>query len=339
MCMPTPPMPHCGLPVVDDSVAGAAGASRAPRGPSLVEPGISSVRRLFPRSEKGLSDQWISGESMVATRAAKAKEGGEASGLRKVSVVVPTYNETLNLRPLTERLFAAAKEASLEVELFFADDESEGSAESAKIVEKLAWEGYCVRLETRKRSEGRGLSSAVLLGFSKATHDVCVCMDADLQHEPESVPAVCAPVLDGAADFAIGSRHTGDGGIGFEWSLARRVISKGATLLAYPLSRSTDPMSGFFCVHKATLARGTCNPLGFKIALEVMVRCRCATIVDVPITFRERNEGESKLSAKQNVEYLMQLASLYCFAYKKALALLFALLVAAVAVLANALLN
>ena len=184
------------------------------------------------------------------------------------------------------------------------------------------------------------------------------------------VPAVAGPVLRGEADFAIGSRNVGEGGIGFEWSLARRVISKGATLLAAPLTRSTDPMSssrargvppsslslspararagaagrgsrwllfwfaapgrlaslvsafekgaerrllraravasfslsrehvrslflsafrsGFFCVTRARLdeGRAVCNPLGFKIALEIMVRCRCQTVVDVPITFR-----------------------------------------------------
>ena len=238
---------------------------------------------------------------------------------KQVSVVVPTYNETLNLRPLTERLFKATRAAALDVDLLFADDESVGSVESAAIVAALRGEGYAVRLETRARSAGRGLSSAVLLGFSRAAHDVCVCMDADLQHEPEAVPAVCAPVLDGAADFAIGSRNTGDGGIGFEWSLLRRLISKGATLLAYPLTASTDPMSGFFCVRKQTLARGDPNPIGFKIALEIMVRCGCSAVVDVPITFRERTAGESKLSPKQNVEYLQQLASLYLFAYRKTL--------------------
>ncbi|KAH8061836.1 dolichyl-phosphate beta-D-mannosyltransferase [Aureococcus anophagefferens] len=190
------------------------------------------------------------------------EDADEPAAAAAVSVVVPTYNETLNLRPLTERLFKATRAAALDVDLLFADDES---------------------------------------------------------HEPEAVPAVCAPVLDGAADFAIGSRNTGDGGIGFEWSLLRRLISKGATLLAYPLTASTDPMSGFFCVRKQTLARGDPNPIGFKIALEIMVRCGCSSVVDVPITFRERTAGESKLSPKQNVEYLQQLASLYLFAYRKTL--------------------
>mmetsp|Transcript_33292 Transcript_33292/g.103153 ORF Transcript_33292/g.103153 Transcript_33292/m.103153 type:complete len:280 (+) Transcript_33292:505-1344(+) len=253
---------------------------------------------------------------MVATRRHRFSETGEVPDAKpQLSVVVPTYNETANLRPLTERLFKATREAGIECELAFADDESAGSAESAKIVETLAKEGYVVRLATRKRSEGRGLSSAVLLGFGAAEHGVVLCMDADLQHEPEAVPAVAAPVLEGRADFSVGSRNVGAGGVGFEWSAVRRAISAGATALALPLTKSTDPMSGFFCTTKKALARGTPRPVGFKIGLEIMVRCDCSRVVDVPITFREREAGESKLSAKQNVEYLIQLSQLYLFAY------------------------
>ena len=152
-----------------------------------------------------------------------------------------------------------------------------------------------MRLETRARSAGRGLSSAVLLGFARAKYDTVLCMDADLQHEPESVPDVAAPVLDGRADFSVGSRHVGGGGVGFEWNVVRVIISAGATLLARPLCASTDPMSGFFCTTKQVLANGEPRPLGFKVGLEVMVRCRCTSVEDVPITFRERTAGESKL--------------------------------------------
>jgi len=72
-------------------------------------------------------------------------------------------------------------------------------------------------------------------------------------------------------------------------------------------------MSGFFCTTKDVLARGrdNINPIGFKIALEVMVRCRCTKQQDVAITFREREAGESKLTMKQNIQYLEQLAALY----------------------------
>jgi len=235
-----------------------------------------------------------------------------------VSVVVPAYDETPNIRPLTLRLFAATRAAGIDAELIIADDESAGSEATRCEVDALAAEGYCIRLNARKRSQGRGLSSAVMLGFQQATHPVLLCMDADLQHEPESVPALAAPVLSSDADFSVGSRNTGGGGLGFEWSLLRRIISGGATALAWPLSSSTDPMSGFFCLSKPTLARGASsgiNATGFKIGLELMVRCRCTRVRDVPITFKERLAGESKLSMKQNVLYVRQLSRLYLFKF------------------------
>ncbi|KAF4727558.1 hypothetical protein FOZ62_003553 [Perkinsus olseni] len=146
-----------------------------------------------------------------------------------------------------------------------------------------------------------------------AKYDTMVCMDADLQHEPESVPVVADPVLRGEAEFTVGSRYCRDGGIGFHWSLIRRIISEGATFLAIGVSKSSDPMSGFFCTTKEVFNRGKdkCNPIGFKIGLELMVRCKANPVVDVPITFQERVAGESKLSMKQNVQYVEQLASLY----------------------------
>ena len=100
---------------------------------------------------------------------------------KSLSVVVPTYNEVGNIRPLTERLFKATRAAGLAVDLLVMDDESEGTAATETIVAALAAEGYPVRIHVRRRGEGKGLSSAVLLGFDKAAHDVVLCMDADLQ--------------------------------------------------------------------------------------------------------------------------------------------------------------
>merc|ERR1719231_122171 len=110
-----------------------------------------------------------------------------------------------------------------------------------------------------------------------------LCMDADLQHEPEAVPSVAGPVLNGDVEFTIGSRHVEGGGLGFEWAFHRRLISAGATALCRPLTACTDPMSGFFCTTKEVLsrARDSINPVGFKIALEIMIRCRCKKTQDV----------------------------------------------------------
>lgn len=253
------------------------------------------------------------GSGVRARATAQESSSAVETPLKELSVIVPTYNEVENVRPLCERLFKAMKGAGLTAEMLIVDDESPGSNQTEEIVKELAKEGHPVRIHCRKRSEGRGLSSAVLLGFSKATYRTILCMDADLQHEPESVPDVAGPVLQGEAEFSVGSRHVEGGGVGFEWSAFRRVVSRGATLLAWFVARSTDPMSGFFCTRKEVLQRGVArvNPIGFKIGLEIMVRCECNPVQDVAITFQERNAGESKLSAKQYKLYVEQLASLY----------------------------
>ena len=244
---------------------------------------------------------------------AKAPPAMSGAKTNQLSIVVPTYDEVPNIRPLTERVFATTRKAGLEAELLFVDDESKGSAETVKIVESLQSEGFPVRIHARKKVEGSGLSSAVLLGFEKAKYNAMLCMDADLQHEPESVPTVAGPILNGEADFCVGSRNIGGGGIGFEWSIVRRIISQGATALAMLLSSSTDHMSGFFATTKDLVNRGkeTCNPIGFKIGLELMVRGRAAKVVDAPITFQNREAGESKLSFKTNILYVQQLIALY----------------------------
>ena len=250
-----------------------------------------------------------------APRASPSRVSPRLSVVGGLSVIVPTYNETANIRPLCERLFTSMKKenSKLPVELLFVDDESVGTKKTIDIVNQLEKEGFAVKIHSRKKSEGRGLSSAVLIGFQKAQYDTILCMDADLQHEPEAVYSVAKPVLDKVAEFTVGSRNVAGGGMGFDWAIHRRILSSGATMLAYGVSKSSDPMSGFFCTAKSVLNRGIkkINPIGFKIGLEVMARCRANPVVDVPITFQSRVAGESKLTMKQNIYYVQQLVSLY----------------------------
>lgn len=236
-----------------------------------------------------------------------------------ISIVIPTYNEVENVKPLCERLFKTlrAELPNTPSELLLVDDESVGSEETERIVKQLAEQKYPIRIHRRYKKEGRGLSSAVILGFKKAKYDILVSMDADLQHEPESVPAVLNPVLQKEVEFTVGCRYMGGGGIAFDWNLKRRVMSIVATALAWGVTSSRDPMSGFFCVRKMTLIRGIrdLNPIGFKIGLEVMARCR-TSVRDVPIMFQERLHGESKLDASTQIQYLYQLGQLYWARYQ-----------------------
>ncbi|UCG16951.1 MAG: polyprenol monophosphomannose synthase [Phycisphaerales bacterium] len=227
----------------------------------------------------------------------------------RVSIIVPTYREADNLRPLTRRVFEALREARLDAELIIVDDNScDGSAE---IVDELRAQ-YPVRIVVRTTE--RGLSSAVLRGFAEARHDILVVLDADLSHPPEMIPELVRCIDRGHADFVIGSRYVTGAHIEASWSFLRRLNSRVATLLARPLTPARDPMSGFFALSRATLSRAApLDPIGYKIGLELMVKARCRTCVEVPITFADRTAGASKLTFAQQVRYLRHLMRLYRF--------------------------
>jgi dolichol-phosphate mannosyltransferase len=205
------------------------------------------------------------------------------------SVVVPTYKEKLNLRPLITRTFAALDKTRLKgkTELLVVDDNSrDGSQEE---VEALAREGFPCRIIVRTAE--RGLSSAVIRGFEEAQgSEALLCMDADLQHPPEKVPELLLAVLDGKHEFVIGTRYAGaelsvDKACSpacflvcllltlQDWPLHRRVISWGARLLARPLSPLSDPMTGFFALTRRTWTRGrkSVSPVGFKVMLRSFI--------------------------------------------------------------------
>merc|ERR1719270_875362 len=107
---------------------------------------------------------------------------------KELSVIVPTYAESLNVRPLCERLFKALRAEKFTAELLLVDDDSGADTVKTKaLVKELASEGYPIRAYWRTKDEGSGLSSAVVKGFKIAKYDTLLCMDADLQHEPERV--------------------------------------------------------------------------------------------------------------------------------------------------------
>jgi len=225
----------------------------------------------------------------------------DGKGLKSsVTVVVPTWNEAANLPELVRRICASLPE----VEVLVVDDASkDGTPDVARELGKT----FPVRII--ERSGERGLSTAVLRGIREASHDLCVIMDADLSHPPESIPMMTRAVRDGA-DVAVGSRYTRGGAIE-AWPLLRRLTSRAGTLLARPLTPVRDPMSGFFCLRRSLLDGVALQPLGFKILLEILARTRTRKTAEVPIRFEDRAKGASKFGSQQRREYLLQLRSLY----------------------------
>lgn len=243
----------------------------------------------------------------------------------ELSIIVPTFREARNIPILVPRVFDALAAAGWRAEMIIVDDNSCDGTEEA--VAELA-QRYPVRVITRRGE--RGLSSAVLRGFDEARAELLLVMDADLSHPPERVPAVADAVRSGGADFCIGSRYVSGGTTADDWGLDRQLNSRVATWLARPLTRVRDPMAGFFCLRRDTWKRAAkLNPIGYKIALELLVKCRCRNAVEVPIVFSDRLYGESKLTTRQRIEYLRHLAALYRFKFPWLLPALIALLAAA----------
>lgn len=231
------------------------------------------------------------------------------------SIVVPAYKEGGNLEQLTKRVFAACDANGFKgkLELIIVDDNSrDGSVET---VDKLKKAGYNVRILVRTKE--RGLSSAVIHGFNNAEGNAILVMDADLQHPPESVPQLLKALDKPGVEYVLGTRYGAGVAIDKDWPVHRRIISWGARLLARPLTPLSDPMSGFFGLRRDVFQRGAKNvsAIGYKIALELFVKCGVKKYEEVGFSFAARTVGESKLTGKVIVHYLKHLRTLYVFSY------------------------
>jgi dolichol-phosphate mannosyltransferase len=226
-----------------------------------------------------------------------------------ISVIVPTYREAENLPVLVRAVAGALAGTPGGWEMVVVDDNSrDGTEEACAELSRT----YPVRLLVRR--DERGLASAVVHGLRQARGNWLVVMDADLSHPPESIPALVAPLREGRADFAIGSRYVPGGSTEEGWGVYRWLNSKVATLLAWPLARVRDPMAGFFALPRPLFeSAAALDPIGYKIGLELLVKCRCRRVVEVPIHFRNRLHGQSKLSLREQVNYLRHLLRLYRF--------------------------
>jgi dolichol-phosphate mannosyltransferase len=221
-----------------------------------------------------------------------------------VSVVIPTYREAENLPELLSRLDGVRASMLAPMDVVIVDDDSGDGAESVVRACAMPWARVIVR-----RGE-RGLSSAVIAGLCAAAGEILVVMDADLSHPPESIPDLVQRVVRGA-DFVVGSRYVPGGSVDEHWGWGRRLNSRVAAILARPLVTLSDPLSGFFALRRSTFreCRGL-NPIGYKIGLELMVRCRCTRIEEAPIRFTDRRRGVSKLSIREQWNYLRHVGRL-----------------------------
>lgn len=208
-----------------------------------------------------------------------------------ISVIIPTLNEVENIEPLLDRILQCRPAPD---EIIFVDDGStDGTRERIRSFSASA----PVRLIERN-APVFGLSGAVIAGARAAAGDLLVVMDADLSHPPEKMAELVRPILDGTADMVIGSRYV-RGALTPGWPVWRKMMSRIAAGIAYPLTGVHDSMCGFFAMRRASLLELTPAATGFKIAFEAIVRGgKQLRVLEIPIVFRDRARGTSKMSLR-----------------------------------------
>lgn len=238
------------------------------------------------------------------------------------SIIIPTYNEVKNIPLLVETL-AKTNLGTNQFEVILVDDNSQdGSRELANTLSiTYPW------LKFIERRTQRNLSLSILDGFAKAQFPNLVTMDADLSHPPELIIELINHLTKSQkVDLVIGSRYITGGSTDPKWPAHRKLTSRLSALLTQILlcRKVKDPLSGFIAIKKSTFARAdTLNPIGWKIGLELLIKCHCKHILEVPIHFSERVQGSSKLNQKIALQFFLHLALLFQYQIKNRVARLF----------------
>ena len=222
----------------------------------------------------------------------------------QVLVVIPTYNECENIDRVLRRVRGALPDATV---LVVDDGSPDGTGD---IAEKVGAE--IGNIEILRRAEKSGLGSAYRAGFRWGLDrgfDVCVEMDADLSHDPDALPDLVAPLGKGF-ELVIGSRYVPGGSIP-NWAWHRRLLSRGGNVYASTLLGLgvTDSTAGFRAYSASVLNRIALDDIraegyGFQIEMTYQAKRAGAPIVEIPIRFIDRTEGESKMSTFIVVEAL-----------------------------------
>jgi len=216
----------------------------------------------------------------------------------KSVVIIPTYNEAQNIQAVLEQVMVLPDAPSVIV----VDDGSPDG--TAALVHALA-ERYPDRIHLIERDGKQGLGKAYIAGFKYALQRdfTFVCeMDADLSHNPKDLPHLIAPVRAGITDLAIGSRYIGGVRV-VDWPLSRLILSYGASIYTRLITRMPvrDVTAGFKCFHRKVLDildfdRVQSNGYSFQIELNYRAWKKGFRLLEVPIIFTERTEGQSKMS-------------------------------------------
>lgn len=221
------------------------------------------------------------------------------------SLVVPTYNESANIRGLLDELGLALN--GLDYEIVVVDDDSPDR--TWELADRYSADHPRVRVI--RRTTERGLATAVIAGWRAAKGRYLAVIDGDGQHPPEAIRRIFDRMAAGDVDLVAGTRKSSGGSTG-EWNLWRVFVSWVATMMAkvlFPirLQGLGDPMGGMFCMRREVVRGKVLSPIGYKIMLEAIIRGRPARMEEVPYTFLERKAGASKMGMKEIFRYLVHL--------------------------------
>jgi dolichol-phosphate mannosyltransferase len=227
----------------------------------------------------------------------------------ELSLVIPTFNERDGIAQLLAELQVALN--GIAWEIVFVDDSTDGTD---LIIGEIARVDARVRLLHRDCNRG-GLAGAVVEGLRIVRGTYICVLDADLQHPPTRIPDLLSAARSEQAEVVIASRYVpGGSASGLDGPL-RQLYSRGLKLLSrcvFPrrLSGITDPLGGYFLIHRSVVEGADLRPVGYKILLEILIRGRWANAREIPYRFQPRCQGSSKADMRQGLRFLHHLARL-----------------------------
>ncbi len=223
-----------------------------------------------------------------------------------LSIIIPTFNEKNNVRLIASRIMTILNRENCLYEIVFVDDSVD---DTLAVLEELCNEFSCVKYLHRKNE--RGLASAVVKGFYHSQGNQIIVMDADLQHPPELIPLILKRLLQ--ADIVIPSRFVpggSDGGLNLFRKLISGIARGVGCFFIKKLRLISDSTSGYFALKRNVINAAHLDPIGWKILIEILVKGKYRTVHEIPYSFIAREAGESKMSIKEQYNYLRHILRL-----------------------------
>ncbi|HEX3889099.1 MAG TPA: glycosyltransferase family 2 protein [Phenylobacterium sp.] len=233
-----------------------------------------------------------------------APETASAAAPLELGVVIPTFKEAPNVRPLLARLESALQGVVWQA-IFVDDDSPDGTAATVKAIAATDPRVICLH-----RIGRRGLAGAVIEGAMASAAPFVAVIDGDMQHDETLLPLMLAALQEDRADLVVGSRYLATAGAGASaLGATREAGSRLANWLGKRVLRAevTDPMSGFFMIRRELVeaVAPTLTTAGFKVLFDILASQKTPPrYLELPYEFRARVAGDSKLDEGVVVQYL-----------------------------------